>query len=790
MNVFAGLDLAKSALRWSVHDEGEASGNVKSSALYRPVGSPRSSEYDSTEIWGDPFAFRKHVFQEYLDDGEGNLIEKTSDHFSPAWTDFHWLQTLSLQSDLQPLVSSDSILTAAVPDHAAPQYMDSLLDSLPSSCTQTYLLWRPVAIVLAWMDRLTEDQIEKLIGKKVVTLDLDCGYPEMSVLHFVPSKSDPSIIVPLRTIPKRRTIFTSDEFAKNSYSSVLGGLPEFQQLISGQFASELQEAIETGKTEKDMWVRQNGAWEPQRIEFSQVLDTDTWTSLDQQFDFSDYSDCIFLMNGWFARRFKDQIQQTFANRCEELFVMPADSVSKGCSIFSEKITLGLPTYYDTIPNYRIWNGKEARWERLFNDFKRVEPGVTYEDKSDRKFIIAKYNDNVSIYTQLLAEDGEPIDPEDYAHRMNVDFSTFLKESIQLELHSKIQIARGSATFTFAMTDQTAAPVFMVGRNRSKEITVRYTGSGTAQNNTSVEIEPEHRGYPEPQPVLGRIYDNEQNLQMLKAYLKDPSGEEYRQLFGAYKRKYQARNIADRVGYKADPREPTRGLMGTKKIASPEIDKLTHEYALHCYDLYNHMPRDWFKAQNYCHSCAIEEYKNKIRNCLSSMREDPYNFNLYYAPGYVLGEVQGDLDLLLNYVCQRRDTDNKTPILWWSVFRMLCWHPESNVQDASLLFKALKRLANNDFSVCHSGNDQKFVVLAILYSLLVRERGIDIPQETLKDLIQLLSVGKFRNVHFPETMILNLNEENNAGTLSDYVLRFLKKEDTIEDRNLGAKFGGV
>jgi hypothetical protein len=77
-------------------------------------------------------------------------------------------------------------------------------------------------------------------------------------------------------------------------------------------------------------------------------------------------------------------------------------------------------------------------------------------------------------------------------------------------------------------------------------------------------------------------------------------------------------------------------------------------------------------------------------------------------------------------------------------------------------------------------------------LRIRESGEDL-SNTLKDkVIALLSTGFLRGISFPQTMVPKVDPASRlAGdTLSRYVLRFVKNEDTLADRELGAAMGGV
>ena len=132
--------------------------------------------------------------------------------------------------------------------------------------------------------------------------------------------------------------------------------------------------------------------------------------------------------------------------------------------------------------------------------------------------------------------------------------------------------------------------------------------------------------------------------------------------------------------------------------------------------------------------------------------------------------------------------------------MLCWHPECKLTLATrpLLENALSVLCRMDASKVVNGgrwtfNDIKYLPLAILYSLRIRESGEDLSDPLKQQLIDLLSPrGLLGNVGFPQTMIPRVNPASRplGDTLSKYVLRFIKYEDTIADRELGAAMGGV
>ena len=341
----------------------------------------------------------------------------------------------------------------------------------------------------------------------------------------------------------------------------------------------------------------------------------------------------------------------------------------------------------------------------------------------------------------------------------------------------------------------------------REIVLRWSNSLNANKSVTVEFVPEHQGYVEPQPVLGRIYDSEDNLRMVEEYVKTPRGADFARLWATYSAKFHpdVRNgIADRVGYRANPTEPTRGLFGTRYVFNARADKATHAFALKCANDEPYVTpaliagagdllKDGMLQQNYCHCGALEDYKKLIRDLLTNGAEPQYNFSFYNAAGYVLGEDPQDIVILMNYICAKTHLKVERGKLWWSFFRMLCWHPECKLTPVMkpLLENALSILCNQDANKVVN-NDTKYLPLAILYALRIRECGEDLSNPLKGKLIAVLSTGLLKDISFPKTMVPKVDPASRpAGdTLSKYVLRFVKQEDTLKDRELGAAMGGV
>lgn len=822
-----GLDLSPFALRaYSLSEDGESR---SLSTVYSPKGCAASDEYDSAERWDDPLAFRGRTFGCRF---EINDIEKTVDYRKPDASGVDWLKAYVQRLADEQEVPFGSRFVATIPDHATPDEKDNVLRGLGSAgLGKPLLLWRPVAAALYWLGRQADEST--LDGHRLVVLDLDGPAPEVTEFELVRHEERPEFVVPVRTHPKRHQILKSKSFHARCYQLVMNGFQESLQLIEGQFSSEVQSALEQGVARKDVWVRRNAAWARKTVELAADLPEGILNGLDEIFrNLSCDEQTHVICVGWLARRYPKQMSQQlklcpWAARLESnIEVLPAEAVSAGAARFGDLLAKGYPTYYDKLPCYRWWDSRAAEWKKLFGQYQRVEPGHDYvfpaEGKPPCKLTIDKFNDNVSMYVQVMTEDNKEDDKEVdkyeddtyeenevYAHRLKLNFAEFLREQQVVTLTARVNPQEGSASFTIMADD----PIFQIGNMRSRSATLRYSEDPDATSYSSVQIVHEHEGYLEPQPVLGRIYDSDDNFCMVLASLEPTRREEFCRLFASYCLKYPLRDkygdfiplnmrlLTERVGYDATPREPTRGMFGTRRIPDARIDSVSHKFAERVRTLRSWIEgTDWDKAEamkrnNYLHGWASDAYKQFVHAKLADgWIPSQYNFNFCYAPGYVLGESKGDTELLVRYILRRRDLPgNVKSKLWWSLFRMLSWHQDASAEEITpdLLRKCLQALIDDARIVPFE--EKKYLLLALLYVFRIREHGDrDIDSDLCSILVETLSNGALSNVRFPKTMINNMNgsQPRDGDNLSKYVLRFLQRQDDIQDRELGAAMGGV
>ena len=803
MSTYTGFDMAPFALRWFVRAGTDADG-VSGGPIYGIRGCPRHPDYDSAVSWSDAMAFRQGEFEEKYESG----VEKTVRYELPDGYASAWLRSFFQSAEERPAVDVNGTIAVAVPDHASPEERDDVLAGLSATkYANVSLIWRPVAALLGWMDSLKNEKgcnLSMLLNRRIFVLDLDGGRPELTELTCVRHRRHHGWIVPSRRQPSSDTILTDDSFERACYKATLGGVEEWEQLVGGQFFADLQRAIESGDDGYDAWVRIRGAWTPKRVTFAPQLPQDilrtlnpvlaaTWQTLGD--------DDILLVNGWIARKYDGQILSRFRSKCGTVEALSSDMVARGAALFAERLAMGLPTFYDRIADYQFWDGFLTKWVSMFDGEQDVEPGHEYRypevgAEQQRRLKIEKYADNVSFYVR------EP-NSKEYARRIKTQFAGFLRSELELSLSAVIWPEKGSARFELAMCDANIPAIFVSGKTTAREIVLRWRSVDNADNKeVSVQYVQEHQGYVEPQPVLGRIYDSEDNLRMVEEYVRNSRGTVFSRLWANYRLRFrpnEKNGIADRVGYRASPKEPTRGLFGTRYVFNARVDVAAHAYAQWCADMYPFNTSDGMKFQNYCHVSAVLAYKKLIRSMLTHGAAPKFNFNFYNAAGYVLGEERKDIEILLKYICSKTHLRVERGKLWWSFFRMLCWHSECKLTQTTtpLLEKALNILCDQDVTKVVNGgewtvNDTKFLPLAILYSLRIREDGVDLSEKLKEKLIGLLSEGLLSNVPFPRTVVPRIDPSSRlpGDTLSKYVLRFIKYEDTLADRELGAAMGGV
>ncbi len=824
-----GIDLSGRALRWQIEQEAV---NTRHVLLGCPpyADAAGAKDHDERITWGSPKNFRPQVCNREFNIVQGNnaatVFTANLLSIEAIWRDLTqrknvW-QSASLVADalkahLPTLRNEQGKLAFVIPNRLNEDAQDALLRALSGIHSDVSLLWRPVAAMLYW---LTAGDGEEVFANTkgtgaVWVLDLDSAGLEFTRLTWRRHQRDNAWIAPVRTcatdIERRRNLnYTA---LNGAWSELFSNIPERDQLRCCQTAPEVQEQLESEARAFDIWVCAGIRWQKVHVTKPDAL-PHTWHGLQNVLTHQDFNlaqgDTI-LVYGWLthldADGLKAMLEGVWPGR--NIRVLPLAAVAEGSRLFAERRAENQPTYYDTLPEYRIWTSQGGR--QLVAPNQEVEPGIPWtlnDDAIHNAFCINRHRDRFSMLVRRLPCD----DPDyDYARRLQVDLFTPLPQELPLRLDATVEAARGNARFTVTAADD-SRPFVSDGKQGKNSVILTYAlDPDDHAQGRETKPEPEHKGYLEAQPVIGRIYDDPANLEMLSLLVRYCNGEED-QIAALQNAVQQYRvdsppvhcapifpfSALDRWGWRAHPSQPTRGLFGTRVLPDREISELAEILSNHLWQNGNipagmQLRNNWSKQNNYCHGHASQAYKNHIRSLLRINAPFP-SYSEAHGPGFVLGDHPDDLQLLVNYCENAHFSDpQQAKMLCWSLFRMLCWHTgiTINLELVQCYLNALINYLPNFNLNGFADVPRKDVLFSILFALSVRETHPDFlanKDDPLRErLLRLINFdGQLANVCFPPTMVANMNQV--GGCFSDYVARFIRKTDTIEDRELGSAIG--
>lgn len=850
-----GVDPSGRAFRWKCGEEG------KVQTAYAVLGCPPLDQ-DEITTWDNPSAFRPQICRKQVVSGDGGRCVLPTDLLSIAVT---WrklvegsersthatniVDAIRVPTRCPPSLCCDNI-ALAIPNLLREDAQDALLRELHvAGFPAPVLLWRPVALMLHWLSQLNgaanvADCIKK--GRHVWVLDLDSAGVEITRLGCRLHTADKTWVAPVRsTVPAGISDAYRERahFTQIAWSEIFQGVAQREQIRLTQQSAPVQKSLESQDSTFDVWVCDQLRWK--RISVSKPRELiHTWEELTRLLaavtDTPPVPKDIVLVHGWIARMYQDGVTKILETHWPGVIVhlMPADAVAQGCQLYAQRLHERKPTYYDTLPEYLIWC--DTGWQALVPPNEEVEPGRPWQKTIDNTFSIARYRDSLS----LLVQRNPPSNRDtDYARRLRVGLSEMQKHKVPLSINAEVRPAQGSARFTIRTTSD-ATPFVLDQQNRTNAVTLSYglTPDDGAQGRET-RPEPEHKGYLEAQSVIGRIYDDPANREMLELLCNCWTNEApatTKKALGNLVRRYRTDlpektwdtlpdctlDALDRWGWikKHNPNnQPTRGLFGTRVISDRKVSNDATSLA-RC--LWLNMPppeqlrnrNDWAKRNNCCQCFASPDYKELIRTQLRT-HDLTTSFSERFAPGYVLGENECDLALLTDFGIHGGfgTVEFHAPKYWWSFFRILCWYQGAMLQPNSVRqylaaisdyiaagHDDILKLPLNDWDrwerqshfealygrefryVSTQDEVKKNASFAILFALRVRETAPTclIERDDLRCNIEaMFENGILSGIRFPPTMVANM--VGVQGTFSDYVLRFVRNTDTVEDRELGS-----
>lgn len=698
-----GIDLSGRALRWQREEEPVETRHV---LLGCPPYSDASGtkDYEERITWGNPNAFRAQVCGKKFRVAHGDHMPPiyTADLLSieavwcdlaqgkDVWQNAAWMAD-ALKAHLPVLRDEQGKLAFAIPNRLNEDAQDALLRALGGLHSDVSLLWRPVAAMLHWLvvgdgQKVFPDKQKTEENGAVWVLDLDSAGLEITRLTWKRHARDNKWIAPVRacaTQAERHRNAATYSVENAAWSEMFAGIQEFNQLRYCQTAPEIQRRLESESRDFDAWVADDLRWRKVHVENPASLQR-TWQVLQQVCERRDPGPAhgdVVLVHGWLTRLDPRGLEQMLAHLWPGRIsrILPVTAVAEGARIFAQRRVSKLPTYYDTLPEYDIWSSQTPpppgepiqKFRTLVAPNQEVEPGFPWQLPADGKlhkaFCINRHRDVFSMLVRRLPCD----DPEcDYARRLRVGLHKLLPSELPLTIDVTVEAAKGNARFMVTAQGDERPFVSKDGQQGINTVTLTYARDpeDRAQGKETLP-EPEHKGYLEAQPVIGRIHDDPTNVEMLRLQVRclckveahpiplqelDVAIRQYRGLPPHFTidRNNRVDLMLARWGWvgRGHPgNQPTRGLFGTRSLPNREISEMADTLATHLLNiptLHDNTNR-YAKFQNYMHVFAHKDYKTEIRRQMRD-RSLPVgfgSFNHQYAAGYILGEEAGDLSLL-------------------------------------------------------------------------------------------------------------------------------------------------
>jgi hypothetical protein len=113
----------------------------------------------------------------------------------------HGVKCLTLDETFK---KSSALSVFPIPNRWDERVQEKLLRTLPGMRKSNRLLWAPVAILLAWIKTKSENQRQSLCGKSVVVLDFGISSMEATLLEM---RIDEDYVVPVRSLPTKQNHF-------------------------------------------------------------------------------------------------------------------------------------------------------------------------------------------------------------------------------------------------------------------------------------------------------------------------------------------------------------------------------------------------------------------------------------------------------------------------------------------------------------------------------------------------------------------------------------------------------
>jgi hypothetical protein len=655
-----------------------------------------------------------------------------------------------------------------------------LLQSLSGAgVSDVELLWRPIAMVLAYLERVPVGRYKD--RDKILVIDSESTLPEVTCIEL---REQGGRLLPLRIIPASKAVSTDSWGAhllrRRIAQSLAGGRPEvLAQLLAGPFASEFI-AFTEGRPCSVFWYR-DGA-EHHAIDLSSphsrelrdqvmrdVSIKNIRAAISKQYPVA--SMVTVLWHGWPLRECVDALH----SKCD--VVLPADAVTRGAYLYGARLLAGEPAYLDTLPGLYILS--EVKELKSFAYFPLVVPGVWEGGRTWRlpvplrRFSVTK---GVEQFPAMLKRSDEQ-----NCRRVITSIPAPTADTPVI-IRAEMRPAHGRAKVTIegaegqenVFGDQRVVTLDWTKMEETKEPLVSA---------------------PSVYPVRGRLFDDEdpECRTVLVGFLDNKAATmhtavTYRkhtvpfwklmQPWGFSPPWHAAPGVPK--GWKS---EPTRGMFGSeyRECDNELLERLVKRIEKTA------SPGDRVKYLNYMFIYAPESFKQELRDKFSADAPTLDSWNWAIAPGRVFS-TRADFSLFAEFMIRIAKwgilafpDSSYIQHYWWSYFRCLCYHHDTiNVSQETIL-KILAML--HEYVNGEDVNKQvaRYCLCAILFSTRLRSRLPDFlqPADELCAALAKDVNARMPKIGYPPAMLATVADPFGEG-LNGLVTRFLMQTASAED----------
>ncbi len=685
------------------------------------------------------------------------------------------LQNVPLMRQMKAVVAVDNRL--------AEEQQDLLLQSLGAAgASDVELLWRPIALALAFMDSASRSKLKD--GDKLLVIDAESTHPEVTCIEV---REHNGRLLPLRNVPDQQADnpfeWGGRAIRRKIAEATADGIKDVaDQLLAGPFTEQFVAFTEV-RLCSDVWCRDGAQHHavllsaPEaREKCRQVMCTVSMADIRKAISTQHPVDSMaaVLWHGW---PFRVSENQTMLPRD---VLMPSDAVAQGAVSYGIRLLDGEPAYLDTLPGLYILS--EVRELGTFAYFPLVVPGIW---EGGRTWTLQCPLSRFSVKRGVAEFPAVLRRSDEQRCRKVITSIPAPAQDTRVVIRAEMRPAHGRAKVTIEGAE---GHEFVFGEKRT--VTLDWK--------SMKEIDDPLTSAPSVYPVRGRLFDDDEYRQIVKTWLANEAATPYSKVT------YRGRELAfwklmepwgliSPWGYTPNWKsEPTRGMFGAEYV--PGYEDISEQIAQRINMSIKGLDR--VKFLNYMFVYAPVSFKEELRRKYSEERPVFSNgvglpsWNWAYAPGRVFS-TRADIQLFADFIIRIGKNEYPiypngafTAIYWWSFFRCFCYHSDAVNIPEDRVCRVLQMIDAHVNMEDIEGQTAKNILYAILFSTRIRSRapgflqpGDDLCARLVQDVRD-----RIPNTKWPRGMGSQVDDPHGEG-LNGFVLRFLLQTATTQDFKL-------